>query len=82
MKTNAGVKQTDKEGYWRGYGKAYFMPSAMMNIVSLLDAVEKGFSVYMDSSLDNAFYITDSERRTSKDADRAYRETKELVELA
>ena len=35
-----------------------------MNIVSLSDAIEKGFSVYMDSEKDNAFYVTDSERRT------------------
>ena len=46
MKTNADAKPIDKEGCWRGYGKAYFMPSAMMNIVSLSDAIEKGFCLY------------------------------------
>ena len=35
-----------------------------MNIVSLSDVIEKGFLVFMDSSLDNAFYVTDSERCT------------------
>ena len=64
MNTNGGSAGIDKEGCWRGYGRAYYMPEAMMNIVSLSDAIEKGFSVYMDSEKDNAFYVTDSERRT------------------
>ena len=64
MNTNGGSKDIDREGCWRGYGHAYYMPSAMMNIVSLSDAIEKGFSVFMDSSLDNAFYVTDADRQT------------------
>ena len=64
MKTNAGSKHINQQGCWRGYGHAYYMPSAMTNIVSLSDAVEKGFTVFMDTALDNAFYVTDSQRRT------------------
>ena len=49
MKTNAGSKQISQEGCWRGYSNAYYMPSAMTNIVSLSDAIEKGFTVFMDT---------------------------------
>ena len=64
MNTNGGSAGIDQEGFWRGYGKAYYMPGAMTNIVSLSDAIEKGFSIYMDSDKDNAFYVTDSSKRT------------------
>ena len=40
------------------------MPSAIMNIVLLSDAIEKGFIVFIDSKLDNASYVADSKRRT------------------
>ena len=43
MNTNGGSAGIDKEGCWRGYGRAYYMPEAMMNIVSLSDTIEKGF---------------------------------------
>ena len=36
----------------------------MMNIVSVSDAVSKGFHVFFDSQMDNAFYVTDEENRT------------------
>ena len=36
----------------------------MMNIVSLSDAIEKGFQVFMDTDLDNAFYVTNQDKRT------------------
>ena len=64
MNTNGGSKDIVQEGSWWGYGHAYYMSDAMTNIVSLSDAIEKGFSVFMDSDRDNAFYVTDSEKRT------------------
>ena len=64
MNTNGGSKNINQEGTWRGYGHAYYLKDAMTNIVSLSDAIEKGFLVFFDSDLDNAFYVTDSEKRT------------------
>ena len=64
MNTNGGPRKIDKEGCWREYSHAYYMFHALMNIVLLSDAIRKEFSVFMDSSLDNTFYVTDAERRT------------------
>ena len=41
MDTNGGSKFLSKGGEWKGYGTAYYVPDAMMNIVSLSDAIEK-----------------------------------------
>ena len=46
MDTNGGQKEISQEGDWKGYGRAYFVPDAMMNIVSVSDAVSKGFHVF------------------------------------
>ena len=52
-----GQKNIDQEGEWTGYGQAYFVPDTMMNIVSVSDAVSKGFHIFFDSKhiLNNLF---------------------------
>ena len=40
------------------------MPDALMNIVSVSDVVQKGFHVIFYSAYDNAFYVTDENKRT------------------
>ena len=64
MDTNGGNKFLSKGGEWKGHGTAYYVPDAMMNIVLLSDAIEKGFQVFMDTDLDNAFYVTNQDKRT------------------
>ena len=59
MDTNGSQKKINKEGHWKVFGKVYYLPDAMMNIVPVFDTIVKGFEVYMDLNLDNAFYITD-----------------------
>lgn len=58
MDTNGGQKNIDQECEWTGYGQVYFVPDAMMNIVSVSDVISKGFQIYFDSKKDNAFYVT------------------------
>ena len=36
----------------------------MMNIVSVSNTVKKGFQVYIDIPIDNAFYVTDAQKIT------------------
>ena len=65
MDTNGGSKFLSKGGEWKGYGTAYYVPDAMMNIVSLSDAIETGFQVFMDTVLNNAFCVTNKKRERS-----------------
>ena len=58
MLTNAGQKSLDREGDWKEWGQAYLDPTALTNIVSVLDAVRKGFRVLFDSSKANCFFVT------------------------
>ena len=64
MDMNGGSKFISQGGKWKGYGTAYYIPDAMVNIVSLSNAIEKGFQVFMDTDLDNAFNVTDQDKRT------------------
>ena len=48
MSTNSGEKGIKKEGNWSHWGKAYLDESAIANIVSLSDAVAKGYRVRID----------------------------------
>ena len=58
METNGGNTNVTHEGHWIGYGDAYYHPNAIMNIVSVSDAVKKGFHVFFDSEVENVFYVT------------------------
>ena len=62
MNTNGVLANIDQEGLWCSYGRAYYMSGTMTNIVSLSDPIKKGFSVFMISEKDNAFYVTDSQK--------------------
>ena len=55
MLTNAGTKGLDCEGDWKEWGQTYLDPTALTNIVSVSDAVKKGFRVLFDSEKANCF---------------------------
>ena len=57
MSTNNGDKDLCEEGDWKEWGNAYICESALMNIVSVSDAVKKGFRVHFDSDLENCFNV-------------------------
>ena len=59
MSTNAGNKRLEREGEWREWGKSFLDPSALTNIISISDAVRKGFRVLFDSKKENCFYVVD-----------------------
>ena len=58
MSTNAGQKSLDREGEWKEWGQAYLDPTVLTNIVSVSDAVRKGFRVLFDSNKANCFFVT------------------------
>ena len=64
METNGGLADITHEGHMNGYGNAYFFPGSITNIISVSDAVQKGFHVFFDSTIENAFYVTNSKGRT------------------
>ena len=66
MRTNTGSKPILQEGKWKDWGKTYYAPSAITNIVSLLDAVRKGYRVLMDTHRANCFYVIDRNGMTVK----------------
>ena len=57
MSTNAGTKGLDREGDWKEWGQTYLDPTALTNIVSVSDAVRKGFCVLFDSDKANCFFV-------------------------
>ena len=57
MSTNAGDKGLERESDWKEWGKSYLDPTALTDIVSILDAVQKGFRVIFDSQKENCFYV-------------------------
>ena len=57
MSTNNGDKGLEDIGNWKEWGKSYLCKSALTDIVSVYDAVEKGFRVIFDSSVENCFYV-------------------------
>lgn len=64
MYANGGTKAINQEGDWNGYGREYYLPDALMNIISLSNVVIKGFCMFMDSKSDNVFYVTDKAGNT------------------
>ena len=59
MRTNTGAKAILQEGRWKDWGRTYYAPSAITNIVSTSDAIKKGYRVIMDSFRANCFYLID-----------------------
>ena len=57
MSTNAGQKNLDHEGNWKEWGQTYLDPTALTNIVSVSDAIKKGFRVLFDSNKANCFFV-------------------------
>ena len=57
MSTNAGNKRLEREGKWKEWGKSFLDPLALTNIISISDAVRKGFRVLFDSKKENCFYV-------------------------
>ena len=59
MSTNNGNKDLCEEGDWKEWGSTYVRKTALMDIVSVSDAVNKGFRVLFDSDRENCFYVVD-----------------------
>ena len=66
MRTNIGSKPILEEGKWKNWGKSYHVPSAITNIVSMSDAIRKGYRIVMDSDRSNCFYVIDKNGMTVK----------------
>ena len=58
MSTNSGEKGIKKEGNWSNWGKAYLDETTIVNIVSLSNAVAKGYCVRIDTDVENCLYVT------------------------
>ena len=43
MSTNVGEQRIHEEGEWKEWGESYVCPTALTGIVSISDAVRKGF---------------------------------------
>ena len=57
MSTNAGNKGLGEIGNWKEWGQSYLCELALTSIVSVSDAVEKGFRVIFHSNVENCFYV-------------------------
>ena len=57
MSTNNGEKGLGETGNWTEWGESYLSKTALTDIVSGSDAVEKGFRVVFDSSIENRFCV-------------------------
>ena len=57
MLTNAGKKQITKQGDMPGFGRVWFDPSAVANLFSLLDVIQRGNCVFFDSDIANRFEV-------------------------
>lgn len=57
MSTNAGNKRLEREGKWKEGGKSFLDPLVLTNIISISDAVRKGFRGLFDSKKENCFYV-------------------------
>ena len=66
MRTNTGAKAIQQEGRYKGWGRTYYVPFAITNIVSTSDAIKKGYRVIMDSAKANCFYLIDRNGMTVK----------------
>ena len=60
MATNAGDRKLHEKGDWKEWGQTYLCKGAVANIVSVPDAIEKGFGVVFDLARENAFYVIDN----------------------
>lgn len=57
MSTNNGDKGLEDIGDWKEWGQSYLCESALTDIVSVSDAVERGFRVIFGSSVKKRFYV-------------------------
>ena len=57
MSTNNGNKGLEDISNWKEWGQLYLCESTLTDIVLVSDAVEKGFRVIFDSSVENCFYV-------------------------
>ena len=63
MTTNGRNKVILEEGDSHYYGQAVLDKSTMTNIVSMSNAIKKGFRIFFDSSKENCFYVIDWKER-------------------
>ena len=53
MVTNSGKSKINKEGEWKEWGKSYLHPPGTTNVVSVSDAVVKGYRVLFNLDVEN-----------------------------
>ena len=56
IRCNAGRKTTHWKGYLPGYGKVWYYPEGIANILSL-SRVKQRYRVTYDSAVDNCFHV-------------------------
>ena len=59
MVTNNGRSKINKEGEWKEWGRSYLHPPGKTDVVSISDAVVKGYQVLFNSDVENCFYVKD-----------------------
>ena len=63
MGTNNGDKEIKETGDWKEWGSTYLDESSLTSIVSVTDAVKKGFCVVPDTAVENCFYVIHPETK-------------------